>query len=182
MKKSLQIIVFSFVLFSCGSRHKTVDKNESKTISDTSVNITSEASVKFGRKESNLEIYDLSKSKISIIPKTSKCADPQNNSDISKARIMTIKDSKGNEANIPVDENSEINIENTSDQVSRIKTMELELAEIKKEKINLQATNEELKKDLKSSLESNKPMWWLYVLLFVSGVSLIPFLKLIAKR
>jgi len=182
MKKIILLLTFSLLLFSCGSRQKTFEENQSNKLSETSIDNSSEASVKIGRKDSELKVSDLTKTKISVIPKTGKCKDPQGSDIPSKPRTMTVKDEKGNETSIPVDENSEIHIENTTELETKLKSTETDLVQTQKEKTNLQARNEELKKELKSSLESNRPMWWLYILLFVSGVIFIPTIKFILKK
>lgn len=178
MKKIIILIVISLIIVSCGSRQKNLQKNETKTESENSVNSNSEAAVKLNRKDSELQVSDLSKTKISVIPKGNKCSDPQNPK---PPRNMNVKDSKGNEVNIPVDENSEIHFENTSELETKLKNMELKLAASNKENINLQAKYTEVQKQLNSSVKSNKPMWWLYILLFVSGIFFIPTIKFFTK-
>ena len=180
--KKIILLTFSLFLVSCGSRQKHLQKNETKTESENSVNSNSEAAVKINRNDSELQVSDLSKTKISVIPSINKCSDPQNPKQPSQPRNLNVKDSKGNEVNIPVDENSEIHIENTSSLETKLKSTELELAASEKENINLQAKNTELKKQIDSSVKSNKPMWWLYILIFVLGVICIPTIKFFIRK
>lgn len=181
MKKTI-LLTFSCFIISCGTRQKDLQKIETKTESENSVNSSSEATVKINRKDSELQVSDLSKTKISVIPKASKCSDPQNPKQPLQPRNMNLKDSKGNEVNIPVDENSEIHIENTSALETKLKDTELELAANEKENINLHAKNTELQKQIDSSVKSNKPMWWLYILIFVLGVICIPTIKFFIRK
>ncbi|ATL75966.1 hypothetical protein IQ37_15180 [Chryseobacterium piperi] len=183
MMKSLLLLLISIILLSCGSRLKKIEKREIKNESQISLNNTSEASSKITRKDSDFQVSDLTKTRISVIPRIDKCNESTRSDNPVNPRTMTIKDSKGNETNIPVDENSEIRFENTSALDTRLKNAELELATSEKENINLQAKNTELQKELRSSLESNKPSWWLYALIFISGVIFIPLIKyIITKR
>ncbi|ANF51757.1 hypothetical protein A0O34_15135 [Chryseobacterium glaciei] len=181
MKKTI-LLTLSLFLLSCGTRQKDLQKNETKTESENSVNSSSEAAVKINRKDSQLQVSDLSKTKISVIPKVNKCSDPQNPTQPPQPRNMNVKDSKGNEVNIPVDENSEIHIENTSELETKLKSTELELGISEKENINLQTKNTELQKQIDSSVKSNKPMWWLYILIFVLGVLFIPIIKFFIRK
>ena len=175
-------LIISLLLVSCGSREKTLQKNETKTEIETSVNSNSEASVKISKKDSEIQVSDLSKTKISVIPKVNKCSDPQNPKPPSQSRNMSVKDSKGNQVSIPVDEDSEIHFENTSDLETKLKSAELELAAIEKKYINSQSKNSELQKQIDSSIKSNKPTWWLYILMFVLGVFCIPTIKFFIRK
>lgn len=180
--KTTLIVLLSFLLISCGSRQKHLQKSETKIESENSVSSNSEAAVKINRKDSEIQVSDLSKTKISVIPKAIKCPDPQNPKPPSQSRNLNVKDSRGNEVNIPVDENSEIHLENTSALETKLKGTELELAASEKKNINLQAKNTELQKQIDSSLKSNKPMWWLYILIFVLGVICIPTIKFFIRK
>lgn len=181
--KKIILLTFSLLLVSCGSRQKNLQKNEIKTESENSTNSSSEAAVKINRKDSELQVSDLSKTKISVIPKVNKCSDPQNPKQPSQPRNMNVKDSKGNELNIPVDENSEIHFENTSELETKLKRTELELVSKEKENINIQTKYNESQKQLASAVKSNKPMWWVYILIFVCGVLFLPTIKyLIGKK
>jgi hypothetical protein len=182
MKKILILLIISLIGTACGTRQKSLKKNEIKKQAETEVKSTSEAALKIDRKDSELQVSDLSKTKISVIPKGNKCSDPKNQSQPSQPRNMNVKDSKGNELNIPVDENSEIHIESTSELESKLKMTELELAITEKDNVNLKAKNEELQKHSELKVQSNKPVWWLYILLFLSGVAFLPTIKFFIKK
>lgn len=180
MKKILILLVISLLGTACGTRKKTSEKNEIKKQVEAKVKSNSEAVLKVDGKDSELQVSDLSKTKISVIPKTAKCLNLEGTP--ASPRTMTIKDSKGNEATVPVDENSEIHIENTSELESKLKMTELQLSASKKENINLKSKNEELQRNSSLNVESKKPMLWLYVLLFLSGVAFLPTIKYFIKK
>lgn len=181
--KKIILLTFSLFLLSCGTRQKNSKKNETKTEAKISVNSNSDATVKINRKDADLHIFDLSKTKISVIPSANKCSDSQGPKHPQLPRNMNVKDSKGNEVNIPVDENSGIYFENTSELQTKLKSLELKLAAMEKEDINLQAEKTYQQKQIESSVKSNKPLWWLYILLFVCGALFLPTLKyLIGKK
>lgn len=180
--KAIIMIILSILIVSCGSRQKAKEQDKYQTFSDTSVEKSSKADLKIERSESDLQVTDLSKTNISVSPKCKSVPGSPSAPGTAAPRTMTIKDGKGNEAMIPVDENSEIRIENTAELSSKLKITELQLKASEKENTELKVKNKELLEQNRLSVKSERPVWWLYIFLFFAGMIFLPTIKFFIKR
>lgn len=179
----IKISLLLLFLASCGSRTKTIKRNETAAASSISVTENSEASAKIQKQNTEYRVSDLSTSKITIVPGLSKCQDQNLPGLPPEPRKMTVKDSQGNETSIPVDEYSEIHIENTTEVQSELSKTKMQLSTTEKENSKLQEEKEILQTHLDSNLKSQKPVFWLYMIFFFAGMVTLPSIKyLIVKK
>lgn len=170
----ISLIVF---IFSCSSRRTNTDIKSKENRSKIEQNIKGETNVHIKKTEVENDRKEVSKLSLSIKnnPDTSPNSEYHKNStDCLKTRNITYRDKEGNEAVIPINENSEINLDTEKTEETKLKQISEELSEQSKINEQLKKENLELKKSkIKSSERSGisfASVLWIIVCSVIGGV------------
>ena len=174
------------LFFSCSSRktNTNIQSEESRSIFEQ--NRSSETNVHIKRTEVENEHKEVSKLSLSIknnqnsLPNSN--TGPQQVSDnCPKTRNVTYRDKDGNEAIIPINENSEINLNAETTAETKLKQTEQDLSEQTRISELLKKENEELKKSKTKSSErsgiSFGSLFWIIPCSAIAGIIIWSLIK-----
>lgn len=152
--KKIILLTISMVIFSCSSRKTNTNIQNEENRSKIEQNRSSETNVHIKKTEVENEHKEVSKLSLLIKNRPNVLPGPTSNTqhqqkqsgDCPKTRNVTYHDKDGNEAIIPVNENSEINLNTETTAETKLKQSEQELSEQTKINEKLKKENETLKK------------------------------------
>ena len=168
------------LLFSCSSRKTSTSVQSEENRSKIEQNITSESKVHIKRSEVETEKKEVSKINLSI--KNNPESKPTPSNDCSNIRNVTYRDKDGNETIIPINENSEINLNSETIAETKLKQTQEELTKQTEINENLKKENEELKKTkTKDSERSGISFGSLIFIILCSAVGGVVIWKILEK-
>ncbi|MPS66832.1 hypothetical protein [Chryseobacterium sp.] len=161
------LLLISFCFLSCASRKTNTSIKTEENRSKIEQNYSAESNIKIDRKDLEIEKKEVSKFNL-LIKNNSNSGTSTTQNNCPKTGNIIYKDKDGNEATIPVNENSEINLNSESDVETKLKQTELELAAKIIQNNNLITENESLKKEKSKETERDGLTFW-GLILVISG-------------
>ncbi|WP_027378192.1 hypothetical protein [Chryseobacterium daeguense] len=174
------------LFFSCSSRKTNTNIQSEENRSKIEQNRSSETNVHIKRTEVENEHKEVSKLSLSIKNNQNSLPNyntgPQQDSEnCPKPRNVTYRDKDGNEAIIPINENSEINLNSETTAETKLKQTEQYLSEQTKINELLKKENEELKKSKTKSSErsgiSFSSLLWIIPCSAIAGIIIWSLIK-----
>ncbi|MGK6342825.1 hypothetical protein ACMGDK_11335 [Chryseobacterium sp. DT-3] len=165
------VTIFIFILSSCSSRKVSSAKTEEKIELKTEEETYGTSSLKINRTDIETSTKSINKINLSIKNNLIPSSDNTNKKCLEQ-RFVKYRDKDGNEADIPVNESSEINLNSESEVENKLKSAELEI-DSKVEQIKKMNSEILILKKEKQKLSERVGVTFFQLLMIIMATALI---------